>query len=461
MERASVVFLALASIMPAAEPPQSKAPADFTTDSKTVCQAAQSAGDCAVRTNNLGSVYFSAGKYGEAELLFARAISLWATESAPSIDLAKSFHNLGAVYRAEGRYLDASRFYLRALDLRESLSGPRDASLLPILTELSMVYLEIADYAQAEKTIQRALAIVQEQHAEQTVHGADAFAAWGMLLETENKNADAIRWLNQALATREKLLGRESAVTADTVNNLALAYRQKGDLAHAESLYRRALATYRHSSDPKSLVAVLSNLGRILTERARYKEAEQLYREAIGVAQEQLGPRHPDVAAALNGLAKLMIARRKFSEAESLLQRAEQIDRLNFAANHPRIGYDLSNEAVLAAERKHYADAEGLCKKSEAILETALPANHPEVGKVVARLADIYRLEGRLDEAEPLYRRALAILGQAWGQDNPQLLDLLQAYEDVLRAQRDYADAESVQVRSTRIRVGQALRESN
>ena len=112
-------------------------------------------------TNNLGSAYFSAGKYREAELLFTRAISLWATESAPSDDLAKAFHNLGAVYRAEGRYADAARFYLRALGLRESLAGSRDITLLPILNELGLVYLEMADYVEAEKILQRAIAIVR------------------------------------------------------------------------------------------------------------------------------------------------------------------------------------------------------------------------------------------------------------------------------------------------------------
>ncbi len=104
-------------------------------------------------------------------MLFTRAISLWATGTVPSNDLAKAFHNLGAVYRAEGRYVDAARFYLRALDLRESLAGPRDVSLLPILNELGLVYLEMADYVEAEKTLQRAIAIVQEHQAEETVDG--------------------------------------------------------------------------------------------------------------------------------------------------------------------------------------------------------------------------------------------------------------------------------------------------
>jgi tetratricopeptide (TPR) repeat protein len=449
VERAWVVFLALASILPAAEPPQ------------TPCPAAQSARDCAVAANNLGSAYFAAGKYREAELLFTRAISLWATETAPSDDLAKAFHNLGSVYRAEGRYADAARFYLRALDLRESLVGPQDVSLLPILNELGLVYLEMADYVQAEKTLQRAIAIVEKHHAEETTNGADAFAVWGVVLETEGKNADAIHWLGKALATRENLGGPDCAPAADAANDLALAYRQEGDLARAESLYRRALQAYRRGSDPRSLVAVLNNLGRVLAEQAQLKEAEQLYREAIGVAEQRLGPAHPDVAVGLSNLGKLMIARRKFSEAQPLLRRAGQIDLDNFGPDHPRIGYDLSNQALAAVGRKRYADADELYRKSLAILEKALPPNHPEIGKVAASLAKVYHAQGRLDESEALLRRALTILEQAWGPDNRQLLAILQSYEAVLRERENYAEAESVQVCSTRIRVAEALRNSN
>ncbi len=50
------------------------------------------------------------------------------------------------------------------------------------------------------------------------------------------------------------------------------------------------------------------------------------------------------------------------------------------------------------------------------------------------------------------------ILEQAWGPDNPQLLAVLQSYEALLRARQEYAEAESVQVRSTKIRVVEALR---
>jgi tetratricopeptide (TPR) repeat protein len=451
MERALVVFLALASFAPAADLPVSQ----------DLCPAQQSARECAVATNNLASIYFLAGKYREAEPLFTRAISLWATDAAPSNDLANAFHNLGAVYRVEGRDADATRFYLRALALRESLTGPGDVGLLPVLDGLGLVYVDMANYVEAENILRRALAIVNAHEAESPDKGADTFTAWGALLENEGKNADAIVWLGKALAIWDNLGDTNSLAAADAAHSLALAYRQEGDLPRAESLYRRALAAYRHASRPRNLVAVLNNLGRVLTEQSRYKEAEQLYHEAIDVAEQRLGPEHPDVAIGMSGLGKLMLARRKFSDAEPLLQRAEQIDRKNFAPDHPRIGYDLCNEGMVAMGRKHYADAEELFKKSLEILDKTLPPNHPEFGKIAAHLANIYRLEGRLDESEQLYRQALSILTVAWGPENPQLLATLQSYEAVLRSRQEYAEAESVEVRTTKIRVVQALRNSN
>src|ERR1700728_4214239 len=100
MERALVVFFALASITPAAEPLVTKTP----------CQPTKTTLDCAVLTNNLGSTYFAAGNYREAELLFQQAIELFTEASPRSDDLAKAFHNLAAVYHAEGRNTAAAQY---------------------------------------------------------------------------------------------------------------------------------------------------------------------------------------------------------------------------------------------------------------------------------------------------------------------------------------------------------------
>jgi tetratricopeptide (TPR) repeat protein len=268
MERAFVVFLALASISPAAEDPDLK-----ERDSKTSCRTAQFTHDCAVMANNLGSASFSAGKYRDAELLFARAISLLVAETPPSDDLAKAYHNLATTYRAEARYSDAAGFYESALELREALIGPSGITLVPILNELGLVYLELADYVRAERTLRRAMSIVLMYQAEHTTAGAD------------------------------------------TMNNLALADRRQGRLADAEELYRRALKVYEQTSDAGHQVDALNNLGRLLADEGQYEAAEQLIRRAIDEAQNKLGPTDPNTGLGLGNLGKLLIARRKYSAA--------------------------------------------------------------------------------------------------------------------------------------------------
>jgi tetratricopeptide (TPR) repeat protein len=409
MERAFVVLLALASLSPAA---QVEAPGP-------PCTAAQSANACAIALNNLGSKRFSAGNHREAELLFARAIKLWSADPAFAGDLAKALHNLAAVYRAETRYRDAASLYQSTLDLREALAGPEDVSLLPILNEFGSMYIDTANYGRAEQILQRARSIARSNHYEQTIAGADV------------------------------------------MNNLAVIAREQGRFPDAAQLYREALAVYHNSSDSQREVKALNNLGRVLAQQDQYKRAERLYRQAIAEAKLKLGPSDPDLALGLSNLGKLLISRRKFSAAEPLLKRAEAIDRETFASESARIGYDLANDGMAAAGRKHFAEAEELYERSLAIFEKTLPPNHPELGKAMARLADAYGHADRWDESEKLYRRAIDVLEKAWGPENPQLVGVLESYESVLRARQDYAEAESVEVRTTKIRVMEALRSSN
>jgi len=98
MERTFVVLFALASISPAAEPLDSKPVDSKPADLKTLCQAAHSLHDCAVLANNLGSTYFSAGQYRDAEPWFARAIELLVAETP----LLSHKYQTGAVILASG-----------------------------------------------------------------------------------------------------------------------------------------------------------------------------------------------------------------------------------------------------------------------------------------------------------------------------------------------------------------------
>jgi len=70
----------------------------------------------------------------------------------------------------------------------------------------------------------------------------------------------------------------------------------------------------------------------------------------------------------------------------------------------------------------------------------------------------LYVAERRYSEAVRLYRRALPMRDRTLGGDNPKFAESLENYATALRETEDYAEAEKVEVRATRIRVRTALR---
>ena len=330
----------------------------------------------------------------------------------------------GSAHLQQNKYVEAEASYRASLTACESGDEAKPCEQLPLILEnLGAVYCLTNQFSKAEPLLVQALDYL-----------------------SGNMN----RW-------EDSLFGSKAAVTADTLVELALVYRREGRLSEAEDLYRRAIATYRDEPAAKYLPVALHNLGQVLIEQQNTKEADRLLREAIAIWEKQLGPEHPDVAAGLTSLGILLTSKNKLSEAESVLRRASDIDQKSLLANNPKIGYDRENLAAVAAGRKHYAAAQVLLEEAKAILESCLPPNHPEIGRILARLGEAHLRQGDLEQSETLYQGALTILEHAWGQESPLLLPLLENYSVVLRSRKDYAAAASVDMRTMRIRVKQAL----
>jgi len=326
-----------------------------------------------------------------------------------------------------------------------------------VLNGLAALYQEKGDYQNARREIDRAITISNRHSDTSLPDAAASFALLGIILEAQADLEEAESWLRRSLRLRQQLFGLKAAVTADTQVELALVYRRQGRLSEAEDLYRRAIATYRDEPAAKYLPVALHNLGQILIEQQNTKEADRLLREAIAIWEKQLGPEHPDVAAGLTSLGILLTSKNKLSEAESLLRRASDIDQKSLPPNNPQVGYDRENLAAVAVSREHYAEAQVLLEEAKAILESRLPPSHPEMGRILARLGEVHLRQGDLEQSETLYQGALTVLEHAWGQESPLLLPLLENYSVVLRSRKDYAAAASVDMRTMRIRVKQAL----
>src|SRR5262245_44982377 len=98
------------------------------------------------------------------------------------------------------------------------------------------------------------------------------------------------------------------------------------------ALRRRRPRTRRVTRRPgQSLV----QLGSVLYEQGRYQEAEQVLIEAIAVLERGFGRDHIEVSTALNNLAVCYKYLARFADASPLYQRALEIAQQALGPNHP------------------------------------------------------------------------------------------------------------------------------
>jgi tetratricopeptide (TPR) repeat protein len=110
--------------------------------------------------------------------------------------------------------------------------------------------------------------------------------------------------------------------------------------------------------DDPDVARLLKRTASYLTERARYSEAEPLYRRALAIREKALGPDHPNTAESLNNLAGLYRSQGRYAEAEPLYRRALAICEQALGPDHPNVGVVRGNLAALLDEMGRQGEAE-------------------------------------------------------------------------------------------------------
>jgi non-specific serine/threonine protein kinase/serine/threonine-protein kinase len=119
----------------------------------------------------------------------------------------------------------------------------------------------------------------------------------------------------------------QPAIEAAARTMLGRAYCNLGEWAVAEKQLRAALAlrdTLR-ADDPRLRSITLCALARAVHGQAGLEESLELYREALALREQAVGPAHIEVIPVLWGLGEVLRDDRQFGEAETRLLRALDI----------------------------------------------------------------------------------------------------------------------------------------
>jgi CHAT domain-containing protein/tetratricopeptide (TPR) repeat protein len=217
-------------------------------------------------------------------------------------------------------------------------------------------------------------------------------------------------------------LGEGHPRYATSLNNLAMLYRDMGDFAQAEPIYRQALKILRVAGGEETrhdYAKALNNLAELYWTMADYARAEPLYRKALEVLRVAVGERHSDYATNLNNLAALYSAMGDYARAEPLSREAVEIMRVTVGEKDPEYALRLNNLATVYSATGDYARAEPVYRKALKIWRAAGEENHSDYASTLNNLAELHRAMGDNARAEPLYRKALEIQRLVVGEKHP------------------------------------------
>jgi tetratricopeptide (TPR) repeat protein len=215
----------------------------------------------------------------------------------------------------------------------------------------------------------------------------------------------------------------ELSVKAQLMTVLGRVYRNMARYEPARALLEEALAIRRdvHGSTSMEVADSLVTQAVLEIDLAEYRSARSRLEEALATIEALDGPEHPRNGWILNylGVAQKragdrQAARRSFERALCINEHSHGSDSIEIVAN-------LDNLGLLLVEDGEPARGQVLFERALAIQERVLAADDPDLAYCLNNLAMALAAQGSFNRARGLFERALAIDRAAYGPAHPNV----------------------------------------
>lgn len=320
--------------------------------------------ETAAELDALAAQYRSAGRLADADAVLDRLLAM--EETVPHVEQS------ARVKAALGRWAEAQTLYERALRLRLDADAKPTASI-PTRHQLAQVSLAQKRFAEAAQQAYLATRLRILEMGPSHPDVANDTAVLARVYQTERNWRLAADTWETVVRIQGEAHGAEDLRLANSLDDLAVAYKELESVPQAEAVLRRALAI---------------------------RELNQ-------------GPTHTDVAHTTDELGQLLYGAGRFAEAEPFFERSLEIYTAFWRPGNPQLARNLDNLAVTEAMLQKFPESAGHYAEALKIRdgETALNLHH---------IALIQAADGHPEAAEPLYRRLLSLLDVA-GNEKPEL----------------------------------------
>jgi tetratricopeptide (TPR) repeat protein len=204
-------------------------------------------------------------------------------------------------------------------------------------------------------------------------------------------------FLEQALALARTSVGPEHLSIAQSLNDLGVLNRERGNLAAAQPLLEESLAMRRRllGSLDKDVAVTLVELARVFRDRGLDAAVEPLIRESLAIRRKVFGELHRETATSTNDLALVLLQRGDLAGAEALFRQNLGTNMRLLGADHPNVGVSMGNLGLVLDAKGDATGAEKLYRDDLAILRKTLGEAHPTYAQALNHLSIALLHQGR------------------------------------------------------------------
>jgi len=336
-------------------------------------------------------IELEAGVAQRAEELTRREIELRrAANGARTRALALALDTLASALTNRGRpeqLEEAESIYLEAIEIERALLGEGHRVVSDLVTNLANTRARRGDFAGGEAAYRQAYAALEKTLGPDHPQMGYLLNNFAVFYHRQGRLPEAIDYYTRALDLRLRVLGAEHPLVGTTRAYLGLALHKAG-APRAEATYRTALEELLASRGPDSTHVgnLRADLGVLLAEAGRYREAEPELRAALEILRPVFSDDDQRTDSARSGLAFALCGLSRPGDAAPLLRASREWRRGRYEEGHWRHAELDLYEAECLARSGRRREAHRRIEAALDLLTRTEPAN-PGLLQLARRLA--------------------------------------------------------------------------
>lgn len=275
----------------------------------------------------------------------------------------------------------------------------------------------------------------------------------GSALNRTMKWTEAEANFRRALALSERIAGPDSVECVDALNGLANLLVDRGDLAQAETLLKRAYAILSVMGEQSSQ-GVIAHLVYVRLYLGRYEFAAGLEaaQQTLALAEKVHGAAHPRTAEALNMLGTFHSRQGNFDRSIEIHEQALAMQEKLTGRESREVLNVLFELAGDRSEVGQFAESEALYQRALSLLDKLYGPEHIGVAGIMSRLASTYATLGDAKRTIAACERGLRVNQKHLPDGNADQATLYGLMAAGYTRQRMYKRAEEYHKRALQIR---------